>query len=265
MLRFLAGKLVRDKVIQEVEGGEQWQYRALQGDELKRALIAKLKEEADEIPVRTEKDAEVIDELADVQEVLDALKAAYAVETNEVKEIQARKNSKKGGFKAGYYVEAVEMPEDNPWVDYFRKNPSYSEQGRPKSIACSYAFTGEDRAVVERRMGLVRDELLTYTDKVYCNLFDPDVEKFTTNKEFISEAVKKLAGYDALLVIVTSERRSEGMLIEVGTALARGQELIVAQHTSAVDKSYLPELADESFVWETDSDLLRGIQNLFAE
>lgn len=129
-----------------------------------------------------------------------------------------------------------------------------------KSIALSFAYTGEEKEMVERRMGAIYEVVGKYSDKVYCNLFDPDVEHYTKPPEFIDEALRKMAGFDVILVIVTSERRSEGLLMEVGAALARGQKIVVAQHESAVGKSYLPEMADVAFVWREEDELLGGIK-----
>lgn len=262
MLRFLFQKLVRDKVVQATDQGEQWQYKRLEGRALKEALVAKLHEEAAEIPIADATSPAVVSELADVQEVVDNLRNVYEISQEQVAEVQAEKRQKKGSFTAGYFVEAVSIPEDSTWVEYFRKDPSYKEVGAAPSIACSYAFTGEDEAVVRQRMQKIRDVLIEHSPRVYCNLFDPDVEAYTTAKEFIDEAIKKMATYDAVLVIMTSDKRSEGMLLEIGAALARGQRVMVAQHVSAVDKTYVPSLAHESFQWATEEELLAGIRKI---
>jgi hypothetical protein len=63
-----------------------------------------------------------------------------------------------------------------------------------------------------------------------------------------------------VLAIVSSERRSEGMLLELGAALVLGKRLVIALHQNAIGKTYLPELADGSFNWNTKEDLAEGIK-----
>lgn len=124
------------------------------------------------------------------------------------------------------------------------------------NIFLSYAHTGENEVDVRRRMQTVHDALASGGNNVYCNMFDEDTKHFSTPREFIFDALEKLRAYDTVLVINTSERRSEGMLIEIGAALALGKRLIVAQHSSSVGKTYVPELAEHTFVWHHEEDLL---------
>ena len=60
---------------------------------------------------------------------------------------------------------------------------------------------------------------------------------------------------DKILVIQTSPRRSEGMLIEIGVAMARDKSILLAQHQSAAGKSYLPDLARRTQTWHSESEL----------
>jgi nucleoside 2-deoxyribosyltransferase len=64
---------------------------------------------------------------------------------------------------------------------------------------------------------------------------------------------------DGLLVLQASPRRSEGMLMEVGYAIARGKQVIVAAHSSA-KPSYLPDMADIQLRWSTLDDLAEALR-----
>lgn len=111
-------------------------------------------------------------------------------------------------------------------------------------IFCSFAYTGEDQAAVEERMGCIVAELEAHGHEVYCNIFDDGIVGFTEPKEFLNRALSVLPEYDIVFVIMTSPRRSEGLLIEVGAALALGKRLIVAEHESVAGGSYVPTLAE---------------------
>lgn len=133
------------------------------------------------------------------------------------------------------------------------------------NIFLSYAFTGESQTDVRRRMNSLCSTLSRGGNSVYCNMFDEETSSFSTPREFIDDALIKLRNYETVLVINTSERRSEGMLIEVGAALALGKRVVVAQHTSSVGTMYLPELAAQSFVWHDDTELLELVTDFVHE
>ena len=125
MPTFRYEKLVRDNILGfHKESGHTLVVRKLEGTELKQALLHKLHEEADEVPLETEKTDEVIEELADVQQVLDDIKQLYGISDDELSATQCEKRERKGGFLHGDYIESVTMPnEDDKWVKYCRKQP----------------------------------------------------------------------------------------------------------------------------------------------
>ena len=133
-----------------------------------------------------------------------------------------------------------------------------------QKVFCSYAYTGEDQALVRERMFGIKKVLDRLSIQSYCDLFDIATESFTEPQQFIRSALDELAKSDVLLVINTSERRSEGMLIEVGAAITRGLPIIYAQHESSINKTYLPSLANETFVWREEEQLLESIGELFT-
>lgn len=124
-----------------------------------------------------------------------------------------------------------------------------------KKIFCSYAYTGEDKEVVESRMASIVEIFKRASVDVYCNLFDGATENYTNPKQFLDRAIEMMADYDTVFVIQTSARRSEGMLIEIGAAMAQKRTILLAQHKSAVGESYLSEIAEKTFVWETNENL----------
>ena len=129
-------------------------------------------------------------------------------------------------------------------------------------IFCSYAFTGEDKLKVEARMRRVVDLLEGCGHEVYCNLFDGATESYDSPRQFLRRAIDQMNECDKILVIQTSPRRSEGMLMEVGVAIARGKPILLAQHQNTAGASYLSELAEQTQIWHSDASLDSAIIDL---
>ena len=129
-------------------------------------------------------------------------------------------------------------------------------------IFCSYAFTGEDKLKVEARMRRVVDLLEGCGHEVYCNLFDSATESYGNPRQFLRRAIDQMNECDKILAIQTSPHRSEGMLIEIGVAMARDKSILLAQHQSATGKSYLPDLAKRTQTWHSESELDTAIITL---
>lgn len=125
MATFIFDKLVRDKVLQRCldDPKVRTNYYTLEEADYKKELIAKIHEEANEIPVRDINDDEIISELADVQAVLDALRDSYGITAEELAKAQQKKLDKNGGFDDKAYIVSVELDEDSEWNEYFRAQP----------------------------------------------------------------------------------------------------------------------------------------------
>ncbi len=131
-------------------------------------------------------------------------------------------------------------------------------------IFCSFAQTGEDTRLVQERMERVVALLTSLGHEVYCILFDAERDKFQMNGEFLKLALGNIKQYDHVLAIVTSERRSEGMLMEIGAAIELGKPIYLLQHESSVGKTYLPEIADKHKTWLDEDDLIQQLKILYS-
>jgi predicted house-cleaning noncanonical NTP pyrophosphatase (MazG superfamily) len=90
-------KLVRDRIPDIIRAeGRDCGVETLSPQDYLAALRAKIVEEAQELAQAPQ--AELISELADIQEVLDALMTAYGIERSEVDAVQARRRAERGGF-----------------------------------------------------------------------------------------------------------------------------------------------------------------------
>jgi predicted house-cleaning noncanonical NTP pyrophosphatase (MazG superfamily) len=124
MRKFKFGKLVRDKIVDQViSDGNKPNWHELSNDKFIEELKKKIVEESQEIP-RTIDPAEVIKELADIQEIIDSILDALKVKKEDFLEIQKKKNDKAGSFKNKQYIEDVEvLNEKSEWLDYYLANP----------------------------------------------------------------------------------------------------------------------------------------------
>lgn len=123
MATFRLSKLVRDKIPQLMNQDEQIaSIHTLHSKELQRALILKLKEEADEALVALDDDREFIGEMADVKEVFDTILRQKNIDAAALSGAQRTKRDAKGGFEDGQFIDTV-TTNDETWISYYRERP----------------------------------------------------------------------------------------------------------------------------------------------
>lgn len=124
MPTFRYEKLVRDNIPGWGEAnGYTVNGRQLTGDDLCKALVEKLHEEADEVDGAMSRQ-ELIEEIGDVQQVINDLCAVANISTQALAEVVKQKAERKGGFSNGEYIDTVTIPnEDDEWVQYHRRSP----------------------------------------------------------------------------------------------------------------------------------------------
>jgi len=102
----VCNKLVRDRIPEIIENsGKKANYRVLSEEEYKQALKDKLLEEVNEF-LAAETEPEIQEELADINEVLEAIHRNFI--TKPTPHLQLNKFHKKGGFNKRYFLESVE-------------------------------------------------------------------------------------------------------------------------------------------------------------
>lgn len=123
MKTFLMNKLVRDKIVEVMEGqGKKVKTKILNDQEFVEQLKIKLKEELEELNEVEFGDREhLINELADIQLLIDYLLSVNGLSKDEVKNYQKEKTVKAGGFDKRIYVGKVNLQDDDEWVEYYRK------------------------------------------------------------------------------------------------------------------------------------------------
>ena len=98
------GKLVRDKIPAIVKAeGRIREFNFLDESDYVKALISKVHEEVEEV-ANSYSYENLLEELADLQEVVDHLIIASDFTKAEVRKAQAKKRKAKGAFKRRYYM-----------------------------------------------------------------------------------------------------------------------------------------------------------------
>ncbi len=111
-MRLQHNKLVRDRIPEIIEGeGKTCRTETMCEKEYQRALAAKLQEEASEL-----QDAgsaqEMIRELADVFEVIDAFIDAHGIDRNEIATVRTHRRESRGSFACRLKLLWVEQTTD---------------------------------------------------------------------------------------------------------------------------------------------------------
>lgn len=121
--KFQLNKLVRDKIpAHHDKHGSVTHVKRLNDEEFDVVLRAKLKEETEEVCVSKAK-AELIEELADLFEVVDALMGLHEISLDEIREVQEKKRTERGGFHGRTFVTITEHPIGSQGEKYCRANP----------------------------------------------------------------------------------------------------------------------------------------------
>jgi len=134
-----------------------------------------------------------------------------------------------------------------------------------KSVFVSFAYTDEDQTVVKERMTRIKELFDAAGVRMYCDLFDEEIQHLASWREFMVDALEKLKSYDQILFIITSPRRSEGMLMEAGAAYTMQKPMCVMQHESSKGQVNLPTICDAVYEWSNEAELDQAIKVYIKE
>ncbi len=134
---FNYNKLVRDKMVERSEAtGSIVHWKKLDDKEFEQALRIKCMEEAEEIFSAQTKGA-LIEELADMLEIIHAFCDMYQVTLKDVVEIQEKKYQERGSFKDHIFISTADHVVDSFGEKYCLADPEkYPEikNDRPSSV-----------------------------------------------------------------------------------------------------------------------------------
>lgn len=199
MIRFYLQKLVRDKVVKKCLDDEEvlhTEYHTLDKQEFRRELLRKVHEEADEIPLDDNQRGESLKELADLQEVVDALRQDFGFSIEQVQEEMSRKKQDKGGFDKRHYIKYHDLADDSKWVKIFRAQPGKyreetadsKERSRCAKISkgtYKHSKSGKLYEVIGLALETETEELLV----IYRPLYENEYELFARPASMFTETV----------------------------------------------------------------------------
>ena len=120
---FKYSKLCRDKTIERQEAwGAVFHWKILNDAEYERELRIKLLEEAHEVNVAKNCD-ELIKELADLFEVIDALSKVYDLDKKDIMDMQIEIRNERGGFCNRLFIEKAEYLSGSKGEKYCLASP----------------------------------------------------------------------------------------------------------------------------------------------
>lgn len=101
-------KLIRDRIPEIIAAkGKTGKIRTLTEAEFARALAAKLVEEAKEVQAAIGDAPELVKEIGDVLEVIDAMVTHFGLDPAEIERIKAKRRTERGGFSKRQLLESV--------------------------------------------------------------------------------------------------------------------------------------------------------------
>lgn len=123
MKRFKVEKLIRDLLprMMREEGIKVYEH-SLDDKAFEHELRLKLIEEAHEV-FNASGEKELIEELADVMEVIQTLAQYRGVPMEDIEQKRQEKREKRGGFDKRFYNPYVEIDENNPAISYYVERP----------------------------------------------------------------------------------------------------------------------------------------------
>jgi nucleoside 2-deoxyribosyltransferase len=126
-------------------------------------------------------------------------------------------------------------------------------------IQLAYKYTGEDKQKVVSLLEKVRETLKKRGCETYVPVFDKSVPE--SKKELFNRTLNKIDEQDILLVLLFSEDKSEGMLLEIGYCLAKQKKFILAINKD-IKNTHLRDLADDIIEFLNLEDLIEKLKNL---
>lgn len=126
----------------------------------------------------------------------------------------------------------------------------------------AHRVSGEDIKTVEKLCSKVAKSLNNAgVDNVYCTTLDANCDHIALGPRATMKYVfKHILECDFLFVLMTSEEKSEGLLMEVGLASGNNLPIIVAVK-NGIKNTFVPQMADLVIEWGNESDLCQKVES----
>jgi len=130
-------------------------------------------------------------------------------------------------------------------------------------IFISYKLAGEDPKEIEETLTKISNILKQAGHTVYSAFMDEDLfkkRKFGF-KQILFHALKELDKCDCILVFIRSWEKAEGMLIEIGYALAKSKKIVLAIKEN-IQFPFTEEIANQVIKFKDIEDLKKKLKEL---
>lgn len=124
---FQINKLIRDQIPELMRvKGVVMHNRVMDQEEFIQKLKDKLHEECQEV-IQSNTSEELLEELADVLDVIHALSSAHHFSIEQIEEKRIEKRQQKGGFESRIFNHHVDVDENNSAITYLRDIKQYTQ------------------------------------------------------------------------------------------------------------------------------------------
>ena len=127
-----------------------------------------------------------------------------------------------------------------------------------KKIFIGQAVTGHDINSLQKEMEKIYSVLKQKGYSVYSTLEEEGKNIFKKAGDWVIHAFKQIDNHDIFLVIVRTEHRSEGLLMEIGYAISKEKKIVLAINES-VKNTYLRDFTKNIIEWKDFEDLLNKL------
>jgi len=124
------------------------------------------------------------------------------------------------------------------------------------SFFLSYKFTGEDINLIKEKLEKILPILRLNGNSVYCSFEDQDFFKKNNfdSKKILEHALKKLDDCEKGLILLDSDQKSEGMLLEIGYMVAKEKPFILAKR-NGIKTTFLEKIAEDVINFDSVEEL----------
>lgn len=123
-------------------------------------------------------------------------------------------------------------------------------------VFVAYKYTGEDFKELQKTIPNICKTIDSAGNGTLCSFFNEDFykEKKYSTGQILKHVFKEIEKADCLLAFIQSPEKSEGMLLEIGYALALDKKFILAIK-KGLETTFLHEMADQVIEFENIEEL----------